>query len=77
MVNRVFLLMSCFGGALSFVTALTIKYKSVFYHLTTLFPEVRLRGFLEIRSVDALPERWRAVPVVLLAAIIVHAERAR
>ena len=42
----------------------------VAYHLTTLFPEVRLRGFLEIRSVDALPERWRAVPVVLLAGLL-------
>ncbi len=35
------------------------------YHLTTLFPEVRLRNFFELRSVDALPARWRAVPVVL------------
>lgn len=39
------------------------------YHLSTLFPEVRLRNFLEVRSCDALPSRWRAVPVVLQSAL--------
>ncbi|HVL97848.1 MAG TPA: glutamate-cysteine ligase family protein [Egibacteraceae bacterium] len=43
------------------------------YHLTTLFPEVRARGFLEFRGVDALPARWRAVPVVLLAGALYDA----
>lgn len=28
------------------------------YHLTTLFPPVRPRGYLEIRCLDALPDRW-------------------
>jgi glutamate--cysteine ligase len=28
------------------------------YHLTTLFPPVRLRGFLEIRYLDAAPAPW-------------------
>jgi len=28
------------------------------YHLTTLFPPVRLRGFLEVRYLDATPSRW-------------------
>jgi glutamate--cysteine ligase len=28
------------------------------YHLTTLFPPVRLRGYLELRCLDALPDRW-------------------
>jgi glutamate--cysteine ligase len=28
------------------------------YHLTTLFPAVRPRGFLEIRYLDAVPDRW-------------------
>ena len=28
------------------------------YHLTTLFPPVRLRGYLEIRYLDAVPTRW-------------------
>ncbi|MEX2549006.1 MAG: glutamate-cysteine ligase family protein [Nitriliruptoraceae bacterium] len=36
-------------------------------HLSTLFPEVRPRGYLEVRSLDALPARWRAVPAVLYA----------
>lgn len=40
------------------------------YHLTTLFPEVRARGFLEIRGSDALPARWRPVPVTLLAGLL-------
>lgn len=40
------------------------------YHLTTLFHEVRARGPIEIRSIDALPHRWRAVPVVLYAGAL-------
>lgn len=28
------------------------------YHLTTLFPPVRLRGYLELRYLDAVPEPW-------------------
>lgn len=28
------------------------------YHLTTLFPPIRLRGYLEIRCLDAMPDRW-------------------
>lgn len=40
------------------------------YHLTTLFHEVRPRGMLEFRSVDAVPQRWRSVPVTLLTGAI-------
>ncbi len=40
------------------------------HHLTTLFPEVRPRGAIELRSVDALPARWRAVPVVLTTGLL-------
>jgi ergothioneine biosynthesis glutamate--cysteine ligase EgtA len=40
------------------------------YHLTTLFPPVRPRGFLEVRCLDAVPDRWwgalAAVAVTLL-----------
>lgn len=46
------------------------------YHLTTLFHEVRPRGALELRSVDALPARWRAVPVTLLVGLL-YDDRAR
>jgi ergothioneine biosynthesis glutamate--cysteine ligase EgtA len=28
------------------------------YHLSTLFPPVRPRGFLELRCIDAVPDRW-------------------
>jgi len=40
------------------------------YHLTTLFFEVRPRGFLELRAGEALPERWRAALVVLMTAAL-------
>ncbi|HXT18326.1 MAG TPA: glutamate-cysteine ligase family protein [Gemmatimonadaceae bacterium] len=38
-------------------------------HLTTLFPEVRPRGHFEVRSCDAVPVEWYAVPLVLLSGI--------
>ena len=28
------------------------------YHLTTLFPPIRPRGYLELRCLDAVPDRW-------------------
>jgi glutamate--cysteine ligase len=39
-------------------------------HLTTLFPEVRPRGHFEVRSIDALPPRWYAAPLALLAGLL-------
>lgn len=39
-------------------------------HLTTLFHEVRARGPIEVRSIDALPARWRPAPVVLYAGAL-------
>ncbi len=42
-------------------------------HLTTLFPEVRPKGYLEIRSPDALHPRWLAAPAVLLTGLVYHA----
>jgi glutamate--cysteine ligase len=39
-------------------------------HLTTLFPEVRPRGHLELRSLDALPPEWLAAPIVLVTGLI-------
>jgi len=39
-------------------------------HLTTLFPDVRPRGYLEIRCLDALPREWIGVPPVLLAGLL-------
>jgi glutamate--cysteine ligase len=46
------------------------------YHLSTLFFEVRPRGFMELRALDALPARLRPVPVVLLTGLLEDA-RAR
>lgn len=46
-------------------------------HLDTLFPEVRPRGYLEIRCVDALPPRWYAAPLVVLAGILCDREACR
>lgn len=40
------------------------------YHLTTLFHDVRPRRWMELRAVDALPQRWRAVPAVLLVGLL-------
>jgi glutamate--cysteine ligase len=33
-------------------------FEDLDYHLSTLFPPVRPRGFLEIRCLDAVPDRW-------------------
>lgn len=38
-------------------------------HLTTLFPEVRPRGYFEVRSIDALDPADYAAPLVLLAGL--------
>ncbi|MBM2812108.1 MAG: glutamate--cysteine ligase [Chloroflexi bacterium] len=40
------------------------------YHLTTLFPQVRPRGFLELRAIDAPAARWRAVPVAVATTLL-------
>lgn len=47
------------------------------YHLTTLFPEVRARRFLEIRCGDAVPARWRAAPVVFWSGLLYDAQARR
>ncbi len=39
-------------------------------HLTTLFPEVRPKGFAEVRSLDAVAPEWFAVPPTLLAGLV-------
>jgi glutamate--cysteine ligase len=50
------------------------------YHLTTLFPPVRPRGYLEIRGLDALPDRWWPAVVALTTVLLddpVATDRAR
>jgi glutamate--cysteine ligase len=39
-------------------------------HLSTLFPEVRPRGHLELRTLDALAPHWYAAPLALTAGIL-------
>jgi glutamate--cysteine ligase len=46
------------------------------YHLTTLFPPVRLRGWMELRMVDALPEPWWRVPGAVAVALLDDPEAA-
>lgn len=40
------------------------------HHLTTLFPPVRPRGYLEIRCVDALPDRWWPALAALVVTLV-------
>ena len=42
-------------------------------HLTTLFPEVRPKGFAEVRCIDAVEPEWLAAPILLLAGLCDHA----
>jgi glutamate--cysteine ligase len=39
-------------------------------HLSTLFPEVRPRGHLELRSADAMAPEWYAAPLALTAGML-------
>lgn len=43
-------------------------------HLTTLFPEVRPRGYLELRCIDALPCAMYPAPVALVSGLLYHPE---
>lgn len=47
------------------------------YHLTTLFPPVRPRGWLEFRMIDRIPDPWWPVPVAAAAVLVAHPEVAR
>ncbi|HEX8363014.1 MAG TPA: glutamate-cysteine ligase family protein [Longimicrobium sp.] len=42
-------------------------------HLSTLFPEVRPKGFVEVRCIDAMEPEWYAAPVLLLTGLCDHA----
>jgi len=45
-------------------------------HLSTLFPEVRPRGYFEVRSCDALPPEWYAAPVAFLCGLVLSPRHA-
>jgi len=40
------------------------------YHLTTLFPQVRPKGYLEVRFIDAQPGQWWSVPPAVIGALL-------
>jgi len=42
------------------------------YHLTTLFPPVRPKGWLELRFLDALPTPWWQVAASVTAGVVRH-----
>lgn len=44
--------------------------EDLLYHLTTLFPPVRPRGWLEIRMIDMLPDPWWCVPAAVTHALL-------
>lgn len=46
------------------------RWADVEAHLTTLWPPVRLRGFLELRFLDAVPRRFRPGLVALVATAV-------
>jgi glutamate--cysteine ligase len=41
-------------------------------HLTTLFPDVRPKGFVEVRGADAVAAEWYAAPLVFFAGLTYH-----
>ncbi|MDM4718815.1 ergothioneine biosynthesis glutamate--cysteine ligase EgtA [Micromonospora sp. WMMA1363] len=47
------------------------------YHVSTLFPPVRPRGYLEVRYLDAQPGRGWSVPVAVVAALLADPDTAR
>ncbi len=46
------------------------------HHLTTLFPPVRPRGYLEIRCLDAVPDRWWPALAAIVATLVDDQEAA-
>ena len=47
------------------------------YHLSTLWPMVRPRGFLELRAMDTSPVRWRSVPIAVVSALLLDEDAGR
>lgn len=41
-------------------------------HLSTLFPEVRPRGYFEVRSCDAISPEWYAAPLAFIGGLTLH-----
>lgn len=41
-------------------------------HLSMLFPEIRLHGYIEIRNLDVPPRKWQLIPVMFYAGLLYH-----
>jgi glutamate--cysteine ligase len=54
-----------------------LEADDVAYHLTTLFPPVRPRGFLELRFLDVLPDPWWQAAAAVTTAVMNDEETAR
>jgi glutamate--cysteine ligase len=48
--------------------------KDLTHHLTTLFPPVRPHMHMEVRYIDALPQHWIPIPVLILTALLYDKE---
>ena len=46
------------------------SYEDLALHLSTLFPPVRLKGWLEIRVIDMPPAAWWPVPLAVVSALM-------
>ena len=44
-------------------------------HLSLLFPEVRLKSYIEIRSVDVPPRQWQLIPVIFFTGLLYNEEQ--
>ncbi len=51
-------------------------YDDLAYHLTTLFPPVRPHGWLELRTLDALPDEHWPVAVAVASTLVENAQAA-
>jgi glutamate--cysteine ligase len=54
-----------------------VTAESTAAHLSTLFPEVRPRGWFEIRSIDGQRPEWYAAPVLMIAGLVLDPESMR
>src|SRR5581483_9061457 len=45
-------------------------FDDLHYHVTTLFPPVRAKGWLELRMIDALQDPWWRVALAVSAALL-------
>ena len=45
-----------------------------YFHLTTLFPEVRPKEYFELRSADTIEEEWLPAPVVFVTSLVYDRE---